>query len=434
MAVTINLNPHTIVKDVWKITITSTSPLTTTYNDCMLTNLGEFVVGSQSDTDESFSMPPSVNIKFQIRPFTALNAVFNSITAYDTEVLIERKVGAAYQTYFKGRIDSESVELDHWKYIVSFNVVFGSYKTKSVDAKTNPLTFNISAVAPQTNNYFVWYYYDKLFDYQNLSTHYNTLIVDENIIGRYDDGDGGFYYSTINGYDNGGFTSYLTTTNPYWFTTGYANRAPAQLGDSLKTLTKHFGLIFTVGLENKYYLLSRWKVEGKTPVSLKNIDVIESYARSMQGKEGLLLRKYNWNGSTWLLNASTTYGNVTYNADGSIANSTGVETIDLYNIFAGGNYVGGYPGDIRYNANYILEQFSVDGGITFDDNRIIGESIWNNVGYRRRNTVVTINGIDWNFEDYYTFERDNDLYTYRCRQMKIDVEKNQTELDLVQVF
>ncbi|MCA0387590.1 MAG: YdhH/YoaO family protein [Bacteroidetes bacterium] len=433
MAVTVNITPRHLATGDWSISLVSNSPTSATYSDCVLLKLGEFSIGSQSDLDESFNLPPNVDLEIAIRPLTEqnLNLFFNLFTIYTTEVTIT-KDGS---TYFKGYVDPVQTEINPYNYSIKINVSFASFITKSTDSKTNPLGFNISSTAPMTNNYFIWYYYDKFFEYQNLSPHYNTLIVDENIIGRYDDGLGGFFYSTVDGYNNTTFTSYLTTVNPYWFSTGYANNAPAQLGDTLKNLAKELGLIFTVGLENKYYLQSRWKISGKTTTSITREQTIDHYTRTILGKDGLVVKVWSWNGTTWLLDNTYTEGIVTYNADGTIANSSQVETLNVHNIYAGGNYVGGYPGDIRYNANYIITEFSVDGGSAFGNLAdVLTEPIASNVLTNRRNTVITVNGIDWDYMDYYTIARELDTYTYRCRMLKIDVEKNQTTLDLVQIF
>ena len=431
MAFNLTLTPKHLSTGEWEISFYAATANTYTLNNCVLLTIGEFSVGANSDIDESFSMPPAVDVEFQIRDLSEsnLNLVHNVFTTYPVEVTIE-KDGVSY---FEGIVDANSVESDSYNYSIACQVVWASTKVKTLDSKTNPMSFNLGATAPQTNNYFIWYYYLKMFAIQNLSTHYDTLEVDENIIGRYFNGEEE-NWSTIAGYDNSVVRSYLVTVNPFWFTTGYDNVAPAQLGDTLKMLAKHFGLIFTVGLGDKYYLQSRWKIT-KTPVAISREETIEQYTRTVQAKEGLVLRYWTWNGSDWILANTYISGNVTYNSDGSIANSSEVETINIYNIFGGGNYVSGYPTDIRYNANYIIEDFSVDGGSAFGNLAdVLEEPIWSNIGENRRNPVVTVNGIDWDFMDYYTLYREQNNYTYRVRQMKINVEKNQTELDLIQIF
>lgn len=436
MAFALSLQPKHLVTGEWEINFSAATSNTYTLNDCVLTSISEFSIGANSDLDESFSMPPNVDIEFQIRPSTEsnLNLVHNVFTNYVTEVSIE-KDGVVY---FEGIIDGNSVEQNPYDYTISCSIIWASTKIKSLAAKDNPMSFNISATAPQSNIYFTSYYFDKFFEVQNLSPQYDTLECDSDLVGRYGDGEGGWYYATITGYNNGSFSSSLAHNNKFWFDggTNYAVESPVQLGDSIKSLAKHYGLIFTVGLSDKYYLQSRWKVT-KTPVSITREQTIEHYTRTIIGKEGFAIRYWTWNSGTnvYDLTDTNTYGIVTYTNAGTIDNATGVELIDIYKWYYGASYNGSYPSDMRYVDYTEINSFEIGGSSTWDAfHNVAGDLIWTNISANRRNAVVTVDGIDWDFMDYFTLEREQNNYTYRVRQMKINVEKNQTELDLIQIF
>lgn len=432
MATTINIVPRHFPTGDWSIQIISNTSTTGTFNDCVLTKIGDFTIGSDSDLDESFSMPPNVDMEFQIRPMTEnnLNLMFNIFTTYTTEVIITKDS----VTFFRGYIDPVQTEIDPYNYTISVNITFATYVTKSVKAKDNPLDFNIGASAPQTDNYFMWYYFDAFFDYLNLAPNYTNLEIDQNIIGRYFNGED-YSWATVSGHDNGGTVDYISVFNPFWMSTGYGDESPTQLGDTMKNMAKYLGLIFTIGLGDTYYLQSRWKVAGKTPVIINREKTIEHFTRTILAKDGMIISRLYWDGSAWGATNTYTLGNVVYDSSGNIENSNFVEKLDIYCTMGGAHYHPSYPDDVRYNVNTYIADFSVDGGSTWGNIAdVLEEIIWDNIGRNRRNTVVTVDGIDWDYLSYYTLEREINTYTYRVRQMKINVEKNQTELDLIQIF